>query len=130
MTLTIIGLGPGQIDDLTRRAWRVIENAPVVYVRTAEHPCVPGLPAVVKSFDDVYETVEDFAGVYAEIANRVIAAARAGDVVYAVPGDPLVAEVDGRAVARQGESREHPGRDRQRDQLRRAVDGAARRRCD
>ncbi len=92
MTLTIVGLGPGQIDDLTRRAWRVIENAPVVYVRTAEHPCVPHLPAVIRAFDDVYESVEDFAGVYAEIANRVIAAAREGDVVYAVPGDPLVAE--------------------------------------
>ncbi len=92
MTLTIVGLGPGGIDDLTRRAWRVIENAPVVYVRTAEHPCVSQLPAVVKSFDDVYESVEDFAGVYAEIAERVLAAARDGDVVYAVPGDPLVAE--------------------------------------
>ena len=92
MTLTIVGLGPGQLDDLTRRAWRVIENAPVVYVRTAEHPCVQNLPAVVRTFDDVYETVPDFASVYAEIAQRVLEAARAGDTVYAVPGDPLVAE--------------------------------------
>ncbi len=92
MTLTIVGLGPGQLDDLTRRAWRVIENAPVVYVRTAEHPCVRDLPAVIRAFDNVYESVEDFAGVYAEIAERVLAAAREGDVVYAVPGDPLVAE--------------------------------------
>ena len=92
MTLTIVGLGPGSIDDLTRRAWKVISHAPQVYVRTSEHPCVQDLPAVCVSFDDVYQTIPDFAGVYDEIAARVIDAARVGDVVYAVPGDPLVAE--------------------------------------
>src|SRR5690348_8502706 len=92
MTLTIVGLGPGSIDDLTRRAWNVIANADIVYLRTAQHPCVPELPAVCVSFDNVYETIADFEGVYAEITNRVIDAALTGDTVYAVPGDPLVAE--------------------------------------
>jgi tetrapyrrole methylase family protein/MazG family protein len=92
MTLTIVGLGPGSIDDLTRRAWNVIGHAPVIYLRTAQHPCAGDLPAVCKSFDDVYESIPDFAGVYEEITNRVMTAARAGDTVYAVPGDPLVAE--------------------------------------
>ncbi|HVU12370.1 MAG TPA: SAM-dependent methyltransferase, partial [Phototrophicaceae bacterium] len=92
MTLTIVGLGPGSVDDLTRKAWKVIANAPMVYVRTAQHPCVPDLPAVIRSFDDLYETIPDFASVYSAIADNVITAARAGDVVYAVPGDPLVAE--------------------------------------
>lgn len=92
MTLTIIGLGPAHIDDLTRRAWHIIEAAPVVYLRTAQHPCVPDLPAVCVSFDEVYESIPDFAAVYEEIVARVLDKARAGDVVYAVPGDPLVAE--------------------------------------
>jgi tetrapyrrole methylase family protein/MazG family protein len=92
MTLTIIGLGPGHIDDLTRRAWQIIESAPVVYLRTAQHPCVRDLPAICISFDDVYESIADFAAVYEEIVTRVLDKARAGDVVYAVPGDPLVAE--------------------------------------
>ncbi len=92
MTLTIVGLGPGSVDDLTRRAWRVLSNAPIVYVRTAQHPCVPDLPALCVSFDDVYEVIPDFAGVYDEIVARVMDAALVGDVVYAVPGDPLVAE--------------------------------------
>ncbi len=92
MTLTIVGLGPGSIDDLTRRAWNVIAHAPLVYLRTAQHPCVPDLPAVCISFDDVYEAIADFADVYEEITRRVLDAAREGDVVYAVPGDPLVAE--------------------------------------
>lgn len=92
MTITIVGLGPGHIDDLTRRAWRAISNAPLVYLRTARHPCVPHLPAVCISFDNVYETIPKFEDVYEEIVARLIDAAQVGDVVYAVPGDPLVAE--------------------------------------
>ena len=94
MTLTIVGLGSGHIDDLTRRAWRTLESAGVVYLRTKEHPCVPDLPTGVeyRSFDEVYDANDSFDEVYATITERVIEAARAGDVVYAVPGDPLVAE--------------------------------------
>ncbi|MCB9452208.1 MAG: nucleoside triphosphate pyrophosphohydrolase [Anaerolineaceae bacterium] len=94
MTLTILGLGPGSIDDLTRKAWRALETAKTVYLRTEQHPCVPYLPqgATYHSFDSVYNTVDDFAEVYSAIVERVLAAAQAGDVVYAVPGDPLVGE--------------------------------------
>ncbi len=38
MTLPIVGLGPARAEDLTRRAWAAIERAPVVYLRTKEHP--------------------------------------------------------------------------------------------
>ena len=94
MTLTILGLGPGHIDDLSRRAWRTLENARLVYLRTAQHPCVPDLPKSpeYRSFDDVYESTADFNVIYTTIIERVLEAAKVGDVVYAVPGDPLVAE--------------------------------------
>jgi tetrapyrrole methylase family protein/MazG family protein len=94
MTLTIVGLGPGSVDDLTRRAWRALEDAPRVIARTAQHPCIPYLPhaARIEACDDLYESIPDFAGVYAAIAERVLAAAEAGEVVYAVPGDPANAE--------------------------------------
>lgn len=94
MTLTIVGLGPGDIDDLTRKAWRVLKQASTVYLRTAQHGCVDCLPqgAAYTAFDTIYETVERFEEVYAEIVRRVLAAARLGDVVYAVPGDPFVGE--------------------------------------
>ncbi|NWF67652.1 MAG: nucleoside triphosphate pyrophosphohydrolase [Chloroflexi bacterium] len=94
MTLTIVGLGPGPIDDLSRRAWRVLENARLVYLRTTRHPCVPLLPPNARrdSFDAVYESERDFAQVYATICAAVLEAAQRGDVVYAVPGDPLVGE--------------------------------------
>ncbi len=94
MTLTLLGLGPGHIDDLSRRAWHALENAPTVIVRTIRHPCIPHLPAHdrMTACDDLYETHPKFEDVYAAIVERVLTAARAGDVVYAVPGDPMVAE--------------------------------------
>ncbi len=94
MTLTIVGLGPGHVDDLSRRAWRAIESAPRVILRTRQHPCVPDLPnqAAISSCDDLYEKNPKFEDVYAAIVNRVWDASQNGDVVYAVPGDPLVAE--------------------------------------
>ena len=94
MAITIVGLGPGSVDDLTLRAWRALETAPVVYLRTERHPCVPQLPQgpVYRSFDDIYDRVEKFEDVYATIVERLLDAAAQGDIVYAVPGDPLVAE--------------------------------------
>ncbi len=45
------------------------------------------------SFDDVYERADQFADVYAEIAETLVAAATEhGEVLYAVPGSPLVLE--------------------------------------
>jgi tetrapyrrole methylase family protein / MazG family protein len=94
MTLTIVGLGPGHIDDLSRRAWRTLENSKMVYLRTNRHPCVHHLPPgpMYHSFDEVYEANADFDQVYATIVERIITAAKFSDVVYAVPGDPMVGE--------------------------------------
>ncbi len=94
MPLTIIGLGPGPADDITRRAWTVLENAQTVYLRTERHPCVPDLPTGPDyvSFDAIYESADRFEDVYTEITQTVLTAAADADIVYAVPGDPFVAE--------------------------------------
>lgn len=94
MTLTILGLGPGAVDDLSLRAWRTLEQAKHVYLRTERHPCVPHLPqnATYHSFDALYNHAGSFADVYDQITTQVIAAAQRGATVYAVPGDPLVGE--------------------------------------
>ncbi len=92
--ITVVGLGAGDAGDLTRKAWQTLENASVVYLRTERHPCVPHLPrrAFYESFDALYEAYDDFADVYNAICDRLLEAARAEPVVYAVPGDPLVGE--------------------------------------
>jgi len=97
-TITILGLGPGPLDDLTVGALRTLQGASHILLRTDRHPCVEELrglldPAcTVESCDDLYEQHAEFADVYAAVAARVLQAGAQGDVVYAVPGHPFVGE--------------------------------------
>ncbi len=92
--ITIVGLGPGAPGQLTREAWQTLSDAETVWLRTVHHPVVPHLPTSVtlRSFDDYYEEADSFTDVYRAIAERILALSRDGDVVYAVPGHPLVGE--------------------------------------
>lgn len=67
-----------------------------IYLRTRRHPAVAGLPAhlALQDFDALYDGATRFDDVYARIAEAIITAAQTtpGDVVYAVPGHPLVGE--------------------------------------
>lgn len=93
--ITILGLGPGDPDLITRRSWSILKAASIVYLRTGTHPAREAVEAVtrVHTFDLLYDQHSDFEAVYAGIVEAVLARAR-GDsgVVYAVPGDPLVGE--------------------------------------
>ncbi len=80
---------------MSLQAWRTLQSADCVYLRTSRHPCVADLPSSIDtvSFDDIYEAHECFEDVYEEISNRLLEAAQSGEsAVYAVPGDPLVGE--------------------------------------
>lgn len=102
--ITVVGLGPGSIEDLSLRAWGKLQDTNSLYVRTRRHPCVAHLPSHldIVSFDKVYEALDDFEDVYREISDRLLATARAGiDLVYAVPGDPLVGEASVTRLAQQ-----------------------------
>jgi tetrapyrrole methylase family protein/MazG family protein len=94
--ITILGLGPGGAHLLTREAWDILNASRRIYLRTRRHPTVAELPPHLdlQDFDALYERGARFEDVYAEIAERVIAAAQASPegVVYAVPGHPLVGE--------------------------------------
>ena len=69
-------------------------------MRTCHHPAVGAVAAQtqVHSYDHLYEQHHDFAAVYQAIAADVIARATTGDVIYAVPGDPSVAEATTLAI--------------------------------
>ncbi|WP_338652219.1 nucleoside triphosphate pyrophosphohydrolase [Lysinibacillus sp. Y5S-8] len=94
-TLTIIGLGAGDFNQLQMGVYRKLKAAKKLYVRTIDHPVLEELAAEgvkFESFDKVYEKHDAFQPVYAEIADALIEAAAVEDIMYAVPGHPLVAE--------------------------------------
>jgi tetrapyrrole methylase family protein / MazG family protein len=93
--VTLLGLGPGNPQLLTRQAWSVLMDSSEVYLRTRLHPVVAELPGhlELRSFDDLYESAATFEMVYDEIVTQVLGLARRPQgVVYAVPGHPFVAE--------------------------------------
>lgn len=88
----IAGLGPGPINAITQATLDAINTIDVQFVRTRKHPTASLLPRAT-SFDDLYEKFETFDEVYAAITEQVVAAAiEHGEVLYAVPGSPLVLE--------------------------------------
>lgn len=99
--ITIVGLGPGDASLLTVEARDTLAAATDVWLRTARHPTVAGLPPGPRyeSFDDVYDSGASFEDVYARIVERVLElSARPDGVVYAVPGHPLFGEATTRAI--------------------------------
>ena len=90
--IVVVGLGPGGDGHVTRETLAAIEAAEHRFLRTAVHPSAH-LVAEAVAFDEVYQSAESFDGVYQEITRRLVAAADAhGEVLYAVPGSPLVLE--------------------------------------
>ena len=93
--ITIVGLGPGAVGHLSLETMSIMQGCEQVILRTAVHPTVAELAkqgVKYTSCDDLYEAGASFAEVYQNVVDRVLAAAHKGDVVYAVPGSPLVAE--------------------------------------
>lgn len=93
--ITIVGLGPGDPGLLTESALAAMKESSRVFLRTEEHPVVPWLRAQglkFKTFDYLYNKAPDFQWVYSNIASIIADEGQMGQVVYAVPGHPLVAE--------------------------------------
>ena len=94
--IKIMGLGPGAKDALTIGALEVLKSASRIYIRTEKHPTVDYIRTLgidFVTFDDKYEAGTSFDEVYDLIAQNLLSEqAKYGDIVYAVPGHPLVAE--------------------------------------
>jgi tetrapyrrole methylase family protein/MazG family protein len=90
--IVVVGLGPGGVNHVTTETLATIERIKHRHLRTSIHPSAHLVPNAV-THDDLYETADTFDDVYIEIANRLTAAATEhGEVLYAVPGSPLVLE--------------------------------------
>ena len=92
--LTIVGLGPGAAGHLSLETLELLKEQFVI-LRTEIHPTVAELKRRGISYiscDAWYEKEATFEEVYDKITSFVIEQARDKEVVYAVPGSPLVAE--------------------------------------
>ncbi|EOU1756877.1 nucleoside triphosphate pyrophosphohydrolase [Clostridium perfringens] len=94
--LKIMGLGPGAYEALTIGALKELKNNKNIYFRTEKHPTVDFLKdegIKFKSYDHAYEKYDSFDDVYKYIAEDLITKVKDDeDLIYAVPGHPLVAE--------------------------------------
>lgn len=95
--ITILGLGSGDPDQLTVGNLRRLQQADEVFLRTSQHPVVRllnELQVKYTTFDHLYEQNDTFEEVYEQIADFLIRHAEAGgsNILYAVPGHPMVAE--------------------------------------
>ena len=93
-SLVIVGLGPGAAGHLSLETLQLLEERFVI-LRTEIHPTVAELKCRGISYiscDTWYEKEATFGEVYDKISSFVIEQAKGKNVVYAVPGSPLVAE--------------------------------------
>ncbi|MDP1820077.1 MAG: MazG nucleotide pyrophosphohydrolase domain-containing protein [Acidimicrobiales bacterium] len=90
--VVVAGLGPAGPDLITAGTLVAIEATSHRYLRTRRHPAASAVPDA-EDFDGVYESAPSFEGVYATIARTLVAVAEEhGEVLYLVPGSPVVAE--------------------------------------
>ena len=96
-TITIVGLGPGPLPQLTKEAEAVLLSAEKIFFRTGSHPVHDWLKDKGKRlvcFDKLYALPWKVPGeIYDFIVNALLQETLSHEqVVYAVPGSPAVLE--------------------------------------
>jgi tetrapyrrole methylase family protein / MazG family protein len=90
--VVVVGLGPAGDDLVSTGTLAEIDRHDVRFVRTTRHPSAP-VVGHAESFDALYERAATIDEVYRGIVDALVeAAAEHGEVLYAVPGSPVVAE--------------------------------------
>lgn len=94
--IKVVGLGPGSAESLTIGTLEILKGGKNIYLRTEKHPTVDYLKSICiqfETYDEKYEQYNNFDDVYKAIAEDLIQKHKIyGDVIYGVPGHPLVAE--------------------------------------
>ncbi|PIC63680.1 nucleoside triphosphate pyrophosphohydrolase [Sporosarcina sp. P13] len=93
--ITVIGLGAGDLQQLSLGTYRLLKQAKRLVIRTEEHPVVKELRTeglIMESFDAIYEANDSFEDVYERIVEKLLEMSADQPITYAVPGHPLVAE--------------------------------------
>lgn len=94
MKISIVGMGAGALSSISYGAFQKINNAKHLFLRTKRHPVVAEFEKIdYQSFDYLYEEADDFASAYQQMVDILFEkVAELGEIVYAVPGHPKVAE--------------------------------------
>lgn len=92
--VSIVGLGPGDYSLISQGALEALQEGNRIFLRTEKHPIVDKLKESIQytSLDYFYDSEDNFENVYNKISEYIIELAKEGDLVYAVPGHPRVAE--------------------------------------
>ncbi len=111
--ITILGLGPGDPQLITRQAWDILENSAEIYIRIKNQPMVKALPAhlLIHSFDNGDDQSTQTDDMDQHIVRTLLELGGKGaGVIYAVPGDPVISEEVVIEIKRQAEERNIPVR--------------------
>lgn len=104
----IVGLGPGSEAGISIGTLEKLKSGKPVYLRTQKHPVVEKFKdwgIIFRTLDHFYENSQ-FQVVYQQMVEFLLAEAEAkGEIVYGVPGSPLVAEETVTRLKREGPSR-------------------------
>lgn len=112
--ITILGLGPGNITNLTIQAHTLLTQAAqqhhTVYFRTLIHPTVEplrqALPDLqIESLDHLYDESEDWSTLYQQIAQTICERAAQQPLIYSVPGHPMIGESSVQLILRMARER-------------------------
>lgn len=94
--ITIIGLGAGDLDQLTIGCYNALKSSSKLYLRTKDHPIVSELEKSnisYETFDESYKKNATFEEVYQDIVSKLMKSVTEHQhITYAVPGHPMVAE--------------------------------------
>jgi tetrapyrrole methylase family protein/MazG family protein len=105
----VVGLGPAGADLITDQSMCLLKSGLPLFLRTARHPAADDLAAAgiaFRSFDHLYEESPGLEEAYESMAARLAEEARAcGETIYAVPGNPRVAEESVELLLRRGDVR-------------------------
>jgi len=107
--ITIVGLGPGPVAQLTKEAESELLSAGKVFFRTGAHPVYDWLKQQGKhvvSFDKLYESPWKNPGEIYEFMVSVLLKEleRNGKIVFALPGSPVFLEDTARMLRERGQS--------------------------
>lgn len=92
--IIVIGLGSGDISNISKNICDIINSHKIVYARTAQHEAIKSLTQEkeIRFFDNLYMEADSISSVDELIVEKLIEVSERYDLVYLVPGSPFVLE--------------------------------------